>query len=102
MFIDKLRKIDFEDFIKQYGFELDKILFTGNKQLRLDIKNEKNLCFYVTDFSCKVTNYYKEYPDNIEKNWLKFLYKKFGNEFLNAYREDFITKHNNIIQDIIK
>lgn len=101
MFIEKLRKNDYENFVKQYGFELDKILYTSNKQLRLDIKN-KDIYFYVTDFSCKVANYYKEYPENIEKNWFRFLYNTFGNDFLNAYREDFITKHNEIIKEITK
>ena len=94
MFIEKVKKEDLEEFAKRYdcsisgynAYEFEGLitLFTGYFGPQPEL--------YVTDFTCRANSYYSKYNAKFEKDWRKFLYSKFGEEYKTELKKYFEKK----------
>lgn len=86
MFVERLTNNDLKDFAEQYGCSLTSImkihdsdmticlrLFNGSYGSQLEVK--------LTDFDCRLNDYYGFANGKIKTDWVKFLYEKFGEDY---------------------
>lgn len=94
MFIQKLNKSDFVNFIKaiysntnyliDFTQDIDNMISFKKTDKRVVIKTP-NIIYNFTDFDFQKSGNYNLIDGNHDKRWLKFMYGKFGDEYKQAF-----------------
>ena len=92
MFIELLTDADIEIFVLSlpYEFSLWDARRENNGFMHIKLfTNDERPCpeFWLSDFDLRTDTYYLPVRKGIKKEWQKFMHKKFGDEYIEAYRE---------------
>ena len=83
MFIERITKSDLDKLAKLYGCNLYEHHISDDGSLYVEFSTGSmgpQPEFWLSDFDCTASPYYKHAEKEIKKDWQRFLFKKFGQE----------------------
>ena len=84
MFVEKLNKKDLEKFAALHSCSLYEYKLHEGGTLYVELSNGAmgpQPEFWFTDFECRASDYYRYAEDTVKKNWRKFMFETFGEEY---------------------
>ncbi len=105
MFIERLKNRDYISFASRFGcclYNVEEV--KGNKNEMHVVLMSENYGplpeFWLSDFDCKVNDFYKNNEKNVKNVWIKTLSAKFGKEYQDAYKAHALKKANKDLEII--
>lgn len=103
MFVEKLTDKNLKDFAEKFNCSLTTILKYNNDDMIIYLKLFNGSYgpqpeMTLSDFDCRLNDYYSFANEKIKTDWIKFLYEKFGEE----YKTKLIDFTTNQIEELSK
>ena len=103
MFVERLENRDYVSFAEKFSCCLCNVeKANGNKnEMHVVLMSETYGPlpeFWLSDFDCKVSDFYKAYERDIKNVWIRTLSQKFGSEYVDAYKAYVLKKANKDLQ----
>ena len=86
MFIEKLKREDYEKFAKKFGCNVVNITKGEKEEFEFFVELFNGMLgpqpdLVLSDFYCKTNDYYLNFEAKLQREWRNFMYGKFGEPY---------------------